>query len=260
MNHWTKLSIDFANQRNYLDELFRVYPLAPDSIRDIDKTKWKEVEKAFDGEDDKELLRSLLKLKLFPIKDSYVAYLKKDKNSISRNPLTVKRLCSRLREMGLDKIWEKCSEPKETNRQIGPLFGNWLRKGELGFPLLARTQFEQSSDNAILMESDAVLLDFAQKRLGYQRDKCPDLVVRVRNQYIIGEAKFLTDIGGHQHTQFEDAKSLLKDKTAKATKIAILDGVLYIPGKQKMHNYLRTHQEEYNILSSLLLREFLFQF
>jgi len=24
MNHWTKLSIDFANQRNYLDERFAV--------------------------------------------------------------------------------------------------------------------------------------------------------------------------------------------------------------------------------------------
>ena len=57
MNHWTKLSIDFANQRNYLDELFRVYPTIPDSIRDIDEAKWKEVEKAFGGKDDVALLR-----------------------------------------------------------------------------------------------------------------------------------------------------------------------------------------------------------
>jgi hypothetical protein len=46
MNHWTELSIDFANQRNYLDELFRVYPTIPDSIRDIDNAQWKEVERA----------------------------------------------------------------------------------------------------------------------------------------------------------------------------------------------------------------------
>lgn len=26
MNYWTQLSIEFANQRNYLDELFKVYP------------------------------------------------------------------------------------------------------------------------------------------------------------------------------------------------------------------------------------------
>lgn len=262
MNHWTKLSIEFANQRNYLDELYRVYPLAPDSIRMIDETKWKEVERAFGGKDDVALLRSLLKLKLFPIKDSYVAYLRKDKGAILRNPKTVKRLCSRLREMGLDKMWEKCSEPKETNRQISPLFADWLKKGGLGFPLCDRVKFERSPDDAILMESDAILKDFAKKRLGYQRDKRPDLIARVRNRYIIGEAKFLTDIGGHQHTQFEDALSLLKDKTANAVKIAILDGVLYIPRKRKtkMYDYLHTHGEDYHILSSLLLREFLFQF
>jgi len=61
MNHWTKLSIDFANQRNYLDELFRVYPTIPDSIRDIDEEKWKEVEKAFGGKDDVALLHQISK-------------------------------------------------------------------------------------------------------------------------------------------------------------------------------------------------------
>ena len=29
MNRWTQLSIEFANQRNYLDELFSVYPTIP---------------------------------------------------------------------------------------------------------------------------------------------------------------------------------------------------------------------------------------
>lgn len=35
MNHWTELSIEFAEQKNYLDELFRVYPLAPEGIRNL---------------------------------------------------------------------------------------------------------------------------------------------------------------------------------------------------------------------------------
>ncbi len=37
MNYWTQLSIEFANQRNYLDELFSVYPTIPDGITEIDK-------------------------------------------------------------------------------------------------------------------------------------------------------------------------------------------------------------------------------
>ena len=35
--------------------------------------------------------------------------------------------------MGLDKIFARCSEPKETNRQIGPaFFKRWLNKKALG--------------------------------------------------------------------------------------------------------------------------------
>ena len=41
-NHWMKLSIDFANQKNYLDELFKVYPTIPEGIREIDENKFKE--------------------------------------------------------------------------------------------------------------------------------------------------------------------------------------------------------------------------
>ncbi|HQB61617.1 MAG TPA: restriction endonuclease, partial [Spirochaetota bacterium] len=48
MNYWTKLSIDFANQRNYLDELFQIYPTIPEGIRDIDKEIWNKIEKSFE--------------------------------------------------------------------------------------------------------------------------------------------------------------------------------------------------------------------
>lgn len=122
MNYWTKLSVDYANQRNYLDDLFQVYPTIPEGIRNINELTWRAIETAFNKKDDDELIRLLLRLDLFPIKDSYVAYLKRDPSSIDRNPKTISRLCGRLREMGIDKIYEKCSEPKETNRQIGPLF------------------------------------------------------------------------------------------------------------------------------------------
>jgi len=39
MNIWTEMSIEFANQRNYLDELFRIYPTIPEGVRDIIKKK-----------------------------------------------------------------------------------------------------------------------------------------------------------------------------------------------------------------------------
>mgnify|MGYP000339027511 CR=1 FL=1 len=52
MNHWTKLSIEYANQRSYLDDLFQVYPTIPEGIRDIDNGLWKQVEKDKEAQED----------------------------------------------------------------------------------------------------------------------------------------------------------------------------------------------------------------
>ncbi|MGI6664531.1 MAG: hypothetical protein ACOX3W_03850 [Christensenellaceae bacterium] len=35
MNYWTQLSIELANQRDYLDQLFQVYPMANNIRRDL---------------------------------------------------------------------------------------------------------------------------------------------------------------------------------------------------------------------------------
>lgn len=129
MSKWTNLSIEYANQRSYLDDLFQVYPTIPEGIREINEKVWAYVEKAFKRKNNGLLIRELLKLDLFPIKDSYIAYLKRDSSSIDRNPRTINRICGRIYEIGLDKLYERCSEPKETNRQIGPMFREWLRCG-----------------------------------------------------------------------------------------------------------------------------------
>jgi len=258
-NYWMQLSIDFANQRNYLDELFKIYPIIPEGIREIDQIKWKTIEKAYNDNNKIELLKSLLSLDLFPIKDSYVAYLRRDKTAINRNPATVDRLYGRLAEMGLNEMYKKCSEPKETNRQIGPLFKRWLLKGTLGTPVLKLEEFVNTKENAILNATEEGMTSFAKKHLNYNRNKGLDFVARFNRKYIIGEAKFLTDFGGHQNAQFADAISTLEAGEVKAVKIAILDGVLYIKGRNKMYRDITTIYKDYNIISALVLREFLYQ-
>lgn len=259
MNYWTQLSIDFANQRNYLDELFKIYPTIPEGIREVDKKLWKDIEASFKKKNNKDLIKSLLCLELFPLKDSYVAYLKRDEGAINRNPETVNRLAGRLYEMGLNQIFERCSEPKETNRQIGPLFKRWLYKKTLGVELLKPAEFIKTTKNAILNGSDKEQMKFANKYLNYKRDKGLDFVGRFNEKYIIGEAKFLTDFGGHQNAQFSDAIATIKSKDVKAIKIAILDGVLYIRGNNKMYKYISRNIERFNIMSALVLRDFLYQ-
>jgi hypothetical protein len=259
MNHWTQLSIDYANQRSYLDDLFQVYPTIPEGIRDLDMDIWQKVETAFSKKDNKLLLENLLKLDLFPIKDSYVAYLKRDKKALDRNPATVDRLCGRLYEMGLDEIYSRSSEPKETNRQIGPLFKRWVTKKSLGIEPVKLEKFLNSKNNAILDASDAEMMNFAREYLNYKHDKGLDFIARFNKKYIIGEAKFLTDFGGHQNAQFNDAITTIKTKNVKAITIAILDGVLYIKSNNKMYKNITSKFKNANIMSALVLREFLYQ-
>ena len=259
LNPWTQLSIEYANQRSYLDDLFQVYPTIPEGIRELNVEHWKDVKKAFEKRDNNALLKNLVKLNLFPIKDSYVAYLKRDKTALERNPATAARLSGRLYEMGLDTIYARCSEPKETNRQIGPLFKRWLNKKSLGIQPVKLEQFLATKENAVLDASDAQMMSFAREHLNYKHNKGLDFVGRFNGKYVIGEAKFLTDFGGHQNAQFNDAISTIKAKNVKAIKIAILDGVLFIKGKNKMYKDITGKLKDENIMSSLVLREFLYQ-
>lgn len=259
INPWTQLSIDYASQKSYLDDLFQVYPTIPEGIREPNGELWKDVEKAFEKRDNVTLMKNLLKLDLFPIKDSYVAYLKRDKTALERNPATSARLSGRLYEMGLDKIFARCSEPKETNRQIGPLFKRWLNKKALGIQPVKLDEFLKAKGNAVLDASDAEMMKFAREHLNYKHNKGLDFIGRFNGKYVIGEAKFLTDFGGHQNAQFNDAIATIKAKNVKAIKIAILDGVLYIKGKNKMYKDITGKLKEENIMSALVLREFLYQ-
>lgn len=265
MNTWTQASINYANQLDYLDQLYRVYPILPNLRRELDPSFQHNVQSALEARDNRLLIEILLQSEIFPIKDSYIAYLRRDRASIERNPQTVNRLAGALYEMGYDAIIEKCTEPKETNRQIGPMFKNWIDRHALGVPVYktAPEFLRNPLENAVFNASDEEMKNFAREYLGYTRDKGLDLLARFNGKYIIGEAKFLTDFGGHQNAQFDDAVSTITSPfysnslEAEVISIGILDGVLYIRGNHKMYRYMESH-EELTILSSLLLREFLY--
>ncbi len=242
-----------------MDDLFQVYPTIPEGIRDVDGGLWENVEKAFKKRDNVALLESLLKLDLFPIKDSYVAYLKRDKEALKRNPATVDRLCGRLYEMGLAAVYSRASEAKETNRQIGPLFRRWLRRKSLGVQPVRAEEFLNTKGNAILDASDAEMMAFAREHLNYKHNKGLDFIGQFNGKYVIGEAKFLTDFGGHQNAQFNDAIATMKARGVKAIPVAILDGVLYIKGNNKMYKDVIGKLKNESIMSALVLREFLYQ-
>ena len=171
-NYWTRQSIEFAQQKNYLDELFKVYPLNPNLRRELSKSQ--------------------------------------------------------------------------------------------GVPILKDSnKFLNADENCILNSSDNSMQIFAKDFLGFTRYKGVDFLAKFNNKYIVGEAKFLTDFGGHQNAQFNDALSSIhsfkgkKQVNNEVIPVTILDGVLYIKGKNKMHEYIINHHKD-NIFSALVLREFLY--
>lgn len=205
------------------------------------------------------LIETLLDIELFPVKDSYIPFMRHDSEATLRNPQTVNRIAGSLYQMGIDAIIEKCTAPKETNRQMGPLFKNWIAGNVIGVPILKDyDEFLDRADNCILNLSDNAMQKLAADFLGFRRNKGVDFIAKFNGKYIAGEAKFLTDFGGHQNAQFEDALASLhsfKKSDFTVIPIAILDGVIYLKKRNKMYEYLLTHPKD-NIMPLWLCGNF----
>ncbi len=257
MNKWLKKSIEIAEHKDYLDRLQDIYKLPVNKKRELDEIAWQNVLNSFKNGDDQSLVKALLELELFPIKHSFVSYFRRDPRAIDQNPKTVAEISRILYSMGIEEIKVRCEEPKETNRQIGPLFSNFLANTDFGIKKLSLKEFEATTKDALLIGSDKVQMKYAAEKLGYKRNKGLDFLARINNKYIIGEAKFLTDFGGHQNAQLDDAFSTLKAETKNAETILILDGVLYIPNTGKMYQSITHKFCNENIMSAVLLREYI---
>lgn len=289
MNFWTERSIELANTRNYLDELFKVYPISRNLPRKISDNYVNTINSFFEknvstsDEENQYFLEKLIQIVkessskkstsdelLFPVKDSYVPYLKLDPTAVKRNPRTVNRLIGEIRELGIDAVIENMTLPKESNRQMGPLFNNWLIKNNsLGTKIVAdEKEFLESTDDMVFAGKDASMKTFASKYLGYTRvtdedSKGLDLLAKFNGTYVIGEAKFITDMGGHQWGQQKDAldtlDSILNKTDKKVKKIAIIDGVSYISARKNTKFYKSiTADDNKVVLSALLLRDYLY--
>lgn len=262
MNIWTERSIELANQFDYLDRLFKIYPMADNLRRKINQQDIQQIKQYYENKNTLELLNILLEQEIFPLKDSYIAYLKRDKTAIHRNPQTVNRIVSAIYQMEFNEILDKITQPKETNRQIGPLFKKWLNSA-FAYPVTDNEEeFLSYNQGAIIFNaSDNKMQEIAKKYFGYNRNKGLDFIAKNNHNVLIGEAKFLTDFGGHQNAQFEDAINTLTyplEKTQyRVNTIAILDGVLYIHGKNKLYSTLQKFDDNKIITSALFLKDIL---
>jgi len=253
MNKWVKKSIEIANSKGYLDKLQEIYTIVQESARQVDYKIKRDLKQIYNGGDDIALIKKLLDLPKFPINDPYVAFLRKKEIFIEYNPQTVSRIANRIRDMGFEEMIKGISEAKLATRQIGTLFKKWIPK--IGYPILSEPEFEAYNKGIAFLEgSDSKLKDFANQKF-CNLDKGPDFIVKVNDVYVIGEAKFLTDFGGAQNANFEDALRLIRGKKGNAIRIAVLDGVVWIKDNTKM--YKKVCELKETALTALLLKQFL---
>lgn len=253
MNEWVSKSIEMANGPGYLDRLLEVYPVTEEARRRLSRDKKEALRRLFSHPDDQALIKTLLGMPKFPVKDPYVAFLRRNNAFLEGNPSTVRRLARRVRTLGFQGMIAALEEPKEFNRQIGTLFKKWIRK--LGCPFLENSDFLAYDGIAFLEGSERHYLHFANEHLGCELNKSPDSIAKAGGHYIVGEAKFLTDYGGHQNAQFRDALTLLQGSAGEALRVAVLDGVVWIRDHNRM--FREVCQLEQPAFSALLLKEFL---
>ena len=233
MNEWVERSIEIANSPGYLDQLHQIYPIRVGPKRTIPTQVKEQLRSVYDRQDELSLLQALLPLHKFPVADPYVAFLRKRDFFPEYSPQTVRRIARRVLSMTFEEIIDAMEEPKAISRQMGPLFSDWLET--LEYSLLSGPELQHYGGAiAFLKGSNGQRKDYANRVLGCNLDKGPDLLAKVGTQHVIGEAKFLTDYGGAQDRQFDDALALLRGKKGDAIRIAVLDGVVWIEDSTRM--------------------------
>jgi len=253
MNKWIKKSIEIANAPGYLDKLSEIYVMNVNPERPLDDAIEQDIRSAFEKHDTKELLRLLLNAEIFPVKDSYIGFIRAKEEAIKQNPETVKRIGERLYTLGLEKLLQEATRPKETNRQLGSAFRSWLPS--LGYSILDEDEFTKAKGVAFLAGGDKALKDYAVKHLGCKLTKGIDALFKKDNIYVIGEAKFLTTPGGEQNGGFADASKLIKSKSGRAKRIALIDGYIWLKSNKGIYN--KIVKSDLDIFSALLLKDFI---
>lgn len=257
MNIWTQKSIELARKPGYLDALNRVYVMNINPSRPLVAEIEAKIRDAFNNKKTKELIYLLIKNEVFPVKDSYVGFLRLNPRAIDENPITIERIGKRLYSLGAEALIREATRPKETNRQLGNSFKKWLP--ELGYPILSQKDFATATGTVILAGADKQLANYAREKLGCKLSKGIDFLLKKQGRYLIGEAKFLTTPGGEQNGGFTDASTFIKGRSkTKVSRVAVLDGYIWVEQTGGLHRKIIANNLD--IFSVLLLGEYIKKF
>lgn len=91
------------------------------------------------------------------------------------------------------------------------------------------------------------------------------MVAKINSQYVIGEAKWIGQPGGNQEKQVQEVLGFCRQQRGNVIRVGIIDGFPWAVynTKGKLLNSkeaVLVQESEYDIISALLLEEYLMQF
>ncbi|MEM2499650.1 MAG: hypothetical protein QW168_06405 [Sulfolobales archaeon] len=285
VNKYTQKSIELARSGNYLDRIIDVYPAKLPPERPIPADIMESIQELYEQGKYRDIALLLLNLKdhPFPVEHPYASLLRhlrqEDRLEIlDKNPRLLEELVSVIRELGVEGIIRGVKRPKDINRMLGYAFKSWIKKKFATRPFkVVNDPYELSTCDrysiCLYVDSDKKISEFAVKKLllierddvmdHYRRLFRRDILVRVRDKYVIGEARFLSTPGGSQGRDLQNILGFIERSEEANTKdniklygIAIVDGIVWFY-KEYLDAIIKVAKGNRIVLSALLLKDFL---
>jgi hypothetical protein len=126
--------------------------------------------------------------------------------------------------------------------------------------------FQASNEGIfILNSSEEEGKNFVNDVLNQNLLKRPDLVAKVNETYIVGEAKWIGRSGGNQNNQVRDVLDFCREQRGSVIRVGVIDGFPW--ATRKINNSIingkvnvSVQEFPYDIVSALLLKEYLNKF
>lgn len=260
LNEWVLKSIELFENTPYLDNLLEVYPLESAVPAHLNPGLKRRIISAHQGRRTNELLNLLQGEIKFPYDEPLAYLIKEVENCLGKNPKQMLRIANTLYAMTADELIIHLESAPKLNTQMGPMFSSWLRKN---FNLLNIVDFEKSTEGIyVLSSSEEEGKFFVNDILKQDLRKRPDLVVKVNNTYIVGEAKWIGRSGGNQNHQVRDVLDFCRDQRGNVIRVGIIDGFPW--ATRKINNSIindkvavLVQEFPYDMVSALLLKEYL---
>lgn len=260
LNEWVLKSVELFENTPYLDNLLEVYPLETAVPNHLEQRLKRRIISAHQGRRTADLIDILQGEVKFPYDEPLSFLIKEVKDCKDANPQQINRIANTLYAMTADELVVRLESAPKINQQMGPMFTNWLRTK---FNLLNIEDFQRSTNGIfVLSSSEEDGKNFVNDVLNQDLRKRPDLVAKVNETYIVGEAKWIGRSGGNQNNQVRDVLDFCRDQRGAVIRIGVIDGFPWATRKTNdsiINDKVNVLVQEfpYDLLSALLLEDYL---